>query len=397
MNKRTYWIVAALLFVVAAAAWHLWTPAPRAWSEDEIAILQTLWIGNLPELPSDPSNAYADDDRAASFGHELFFSAALSPSGAISCATCHRPELNFTDGLQQARGLGRADRNTMSIIGTAYSPWQYWDGRRDSQWSQALTPIEDPDEHGGNRRHAVGAIASDLALQTQYEAIFGLLPELDDARGVDRAFANIGKAIAAYERLILPGASRFDFYVGALIEGNGDELDELYSSEERAGLRLFIGKAQCTQCHNGPLLTNNEFHNTGLLSLPGELPDRGRAVGVREVMADPFNCLGEFSDAGPGDCAELQFARTGPELLGAFRTPSLRNLRNTQPFMHKGQFGTLAEVLDHYNRALPAMIGHNEAKPLGLSGRELRQLEAFLHTLSAPPATPPRWLRPPAE
>ncbi len=108
MNKRTYWIVAAPLIAVAAVAWHLWTPAPRAWSEDEIAILQTLWIGNLPELPSDPSNAYADDDRAASFGHELFFSTALSPSGAISCATCHRPELNFTDGLQQARGLGRA-------------------------------------------------------------------------------------------------------------------------------------------------------------------------------------------------------------------------------------------------------------------------------------------------
>ncbi len=156
-----------------------------------------------------------------------------------------------------------------------------------------------------------------------------------------------------------------------------------------------MGKAACTQCHNGPLFTNHEFHNTGLLSFPGELPDRGRANGVREVLADPFNCRGAFSDAGADDCAELEFARTGPEVLGAFRTPSLRNLENTQPYMHKGQMFTLAEVLDHYNEAPDAMIGHNEAKPLGLTPVELAQLEAFLMTLAAPLSTPQKWLRPP--
>jgi cytochrome c peroxidase len=393
--KRTYWIAIALVAALSVVVARTWTPTPDAWTDAEIEMLRSLWIGSLPEVPPDPSNAYANDLRAAQLGHELFFSKALSPSGAVSCATCHRPELFFTDGLQTGRGVGRSNRNTKSIIGSAYSPWQYWDGRRDSQWAQALSPIEDPAEHGGNRRHAVGAIAADQGFSSQYESIFGPLPDLDDAPGVDRAFANIGKAIAAYERLIVPGAAQFDFYVGALLQGNADRLDELYSNEERAGLRLFIGKAQCTQCHNGPLFTNHEFHNTGLLSMPGEVPDKGRAVGVREVMDDPFNCLGEFSDAAPGDCAELTFARSGPEVLGAFRTPSLRNLRNTQPFMHKGQFRTLAEVLDHYNKAPLAMIGHNEAKPLQLSGKELRQLEAFLNTLSAPPATPLRWLRPP--
>ena len=114
------------------------------------------------------------------------------------------------------------------------------------------------------------------------------------------------------------------------------------------------------------------------------MPDKGRVVGVRQVQSDIFNCDGPYSDDPGRKCAELKFARTGPELIGAFRTPSLRNLENTAPFMHKGQIASLIEVLQHYNQAPLAMIGHNEAKQLGLRDSELRQLEAFLHTLSAP-------------
>jgi cytochrome c peroxidase len=138
------------------------------------------------------------------------------------------------------------------------------------------------------------------------------------------------------------------------------------------------------QCHNGPLLSNHEFHNTAVISFPGDVPDKGRVIGVQEVLANEFNCLGEYSDDHEHRCAELQFVRTGPELIGAFKTPSLRNLDNTAPFMHKGQIPTLAAVLRHYNEAPDAMIGHNEAKPLGLSARQLQQLEAFLLTLTAP-------------
>ena len=169
-----------------------------------------------------------------------------------------------------------------------------------------------------------------------------------------------------------------------------------FSDDEIRGLRLFIGEANCTQCHNGPLLTNHEFHNTGVIAFAGEVPDKGRVAGVREALADPFNCLGDYSDATPADCAELEFVRTGPELIGAVRTPSLRNLGGTAPFMHKGQHMTVLEVLEHYNDAPPAMIGHNEAKPLQLSKRELRHLEAFLDTLDAPPAADEMWLRAPA-
>jgi cytochrome c peroxidase len=362
---------------------------PPPWTESELDTLRSLSLDSLPPLPPDPGNTVADEVDAARLGKQLFFDPRLSANGGISCATCHQPERRFTDGLQKGQAIGMSRRNTPSIVGLAYSPWLYWDGRKDSLWSQALAPLEDPNEHGSNREHIVSVIASDAGYRESYEALFGSSPDEDE---VDRAFANVGKAIAAYERLLIHGPSRFDRYVESLsIDGN----EELLTNEELHGLRLFIGEAQCTQCHNGPLFTNHEFHNTGVLSFPGEVPDKGRVQGVREAMADPFNCLGEFNDDSDRVCDELEFARTGPEVIGAVRTPSLRNLEHTAPFMHKGQMATLREVLEHYNEALPAMIGHNEAKPLGLSARELDQLEAFLGTLAAKLATDEEWLRHP--
>ena len=194
----------------------------------------------------------------------------------------------------------------------------------------------------------------------------------------------------------MPGQSRFDDYIQAVLDRDETAQHTLFDDAELMGLRLFIGEASCTQCHNGPLFTNHEFHNTGVISFPGEVPDKGRVAGVRSVRSDSFNCLSPYNDDSDKDCAEQRFARNGPELIGAMRTPSLRNLDETSPYMHKGQMATTAEILDHYNRAPPAMIGHNETKPLNLSRRELRQLEDFLKTLAAPLATPTEWLKPPA-
>jgi cytochrome c peroxidase len=205
-----------------------------------------------------------------------------------------------------------------------------------------------------------------------------------DRISTNRAFANVGKAIAACERTLLPTASRFDDYVSAVAAADAQLQEGLFSNDEARGLRLFIGEAQCTRCHNGPLLTNNEFHNTGVLSARAELPDRGRADGVREVQAEPFNCRGDYSDDAEHRCPELDYVRTGPELIGAFRTPSLRNVELTAPYMHKGQMASIEEVLAHYNEAPDAMIGHNETEPLRLGSRQLRQLAAFLRTLTSP-------------
>ena len=386
--------IAAVLIALAYEGWQRYVP-PAAWSDAEVDQIASLWIGALPALPPDPTNAVADNPQAAAFGHQLFFDGRLSANGKISCSTCHQPIRHFTDGLPKAVAIGQAKRNTPSIVGSAYSPWLYWDGRKDSQWSQALAPLEDPNEHGSSRLQVLSIIASVSGYRKTYEALFGPPPDLLVPEEVDRAFANVGKAIAAYERLLLPGESRFDRYVEHVLDG-GDYLEQDFLDlEEIRGLRLFIGDARCTECHNGPLFTNNEFHNTGLLSAPGDTPDRGRIDGVREVKADPFNCLGPYSDNPESTCAELRYARTGAELIGATRTPSLRNLTNTAPFQHKGQLGTLTAVLDHYDRAPLAMIGHNEAKELNLRDWELRALEAFLNSLSAPIAADDKWLQSP--
>ena len=378
MNTRAPIVVVVVAALAIAGWWWSRDAAPPAWSEDEIAVLESLWLESLPDLPPDPTNAVADNPLAAEFGRALFFDARFSANGSISCATCHQPERHFTDGLPKGVAVGMSKRNTPSIVGTAYSPWLYWDGRRDSQWSQALSPLEDPNEHASNRLSVIAIVVEDKNYWRMYESLFG------EAAGVDTMYSNIGKAIAAFERTIMPTESRFDEYVGAVIAGDSERQAALLSDDEVRGLRLFIGEANCTQCHNGPLLTNNEFHNTGLINLAGEAPDKGRIVGVREVLEHPFNCEGPYNDESLRNCSELAFARTGPELVAAFRTPSLRNLENTAPYGHKGQLAALADVLAHYNVAPDAIIGHNEAKPLNLSDRELAQIEAFLHTLAAP-------------
>jgi cytochrome c peroxidase len=365
----------AVLFLAVTACDQWSTPA--GWTDEEIVVLESLWLESLPDLPPDPSNAVADDSLAAEFGRQLFFDPRLSANGGISCATCHQVDRRFTDGLQKAQAIGTTDRHTPSIVGSAYSPWQFWDGRRDSQWAQALAPLEDANEHAMDRTQIVELLLQDDSYRTQYGALF-------DSTELNTAFANVGKSIAAFERTLMPTASRFDEYVDAVINGEVDHQRDLFSEDEVRGLRLFIGEANCTQCHNGPLFTNHEFHNTGVISFPGDVPDKARAAGIKEVLANEFNCKSVYSDDPTQRCDELEFARTGIDLIGAFKTPSLRNLENTAPFMHKGQLPTLASVLEHYNEAPDAMIGHNEAKPLGLSGRELRQIEAFLLTLAAP-------------
>ncbi len=423
--RRSLLFVSSIAVAAAAAfAWQ-WRPLGEpVWTDAERAEMQSMWLGNLGVLPPDPSNAVADNPAAARLGQALFFDPRLSSTGGIACATCHRPGRKFTDGLDKGHALSPSKRNTPSIVGTAYSPWLYWDGRRDSQWAQALSPLEDPAEHGGNRMAFAHLIAGDTYYRDQYTTLFGELPDLadgsrfppaasplgtkqladawaamqsSDRHAVNRVFANIGKAIAAYERRLLHGESRFDRYVAAVAASDTRGQSAIFSTDEAHGLRLFLGEARCTECHNGPLLTNNEFHNNGVLAYPGDLPDEGRSVGLRQVREDPFNCLGEFNDEEAPYCGELRFAREGVELIGSFRTASLRNLVGTAPYMHKGQLKTLAEVIDHYNRAPLAMIGHNESEfPLSLNRRERKQLEAFLLTLDSPVAVDDSWLSAPS-
>lgn len=411
MNAKVVSIgLIALLLVLAAAAAYYVTASRPLWSEAEIETLKSLWIENLPAPPADPSNAVADDARAAEMGLKIFFDTRFSANGAVSCATCHQPDLAFTDGRATSQGIGATQRNAPTVVGTAHSPWMFWDGRKDSQWAQALGPLEDQNEHGGSRTFYAHLI--DAHYRDAYEALFGPLPDLSDmerfprqagpvadpeARAaweamapadreeIDRVFANLGKAIAAYERTLRYGPSRFDAYVEALVDGDRAGMEAALSEVEVAGLKLFIGEGNCLQCHSGPLLSNHDFHSTGTPPADPARLDPGRAQGVRQVLDDPFNCLGPYSDAEPQQCAELRFAKAeGSELVGAFKTPTLRNVERTAPYMHAGQLETLAQVMAHYNEAPEGPYRHTDLVPLNLTQEELDQLVAYLKTLNSP-------------
>jgi cytochrome c peroxidase len=255
-----------------------------------------------------------------------------------------------------------------------------------------------------------------------YEAVFGALPDVaalpsnagpvaDSAKSaawsrmpqaqredVTRVYANIGKAIAAYERQIGFAPSRFDRYVAAVLAGRNPTAESALSRDEEAGLRLFIGKASCVNCHNGAMLTDNHFHNTGV-GLPATAlpPDSGRSTGARQAVAAEFSCTSRWSDAKADECEELRFAVTeGHELLRAYKTPSLRNVAERAPYMHAGQVATLESVVEHYDAAPAAPFGHSELKPLRLSQKEKQQIAAFLRTLSGPLAAAHGYLDAPA-
>jgi len=401
--------------LIAVVGWnYLSIPGVSDWSEEELRLIASLSLDTLPPLPTDPSNLVADDPAAAEFGHRLFFDTRLSSNGQVACATCHKPELMFTDGLALAVGVGIGPMHTPSLVGLASSPWFYWDGRKDSQWAQALAPLEAKHEHATDRVQLLRLISSDTVYRDMYENVFGQLslpanlPESGTPEGdpqqqanwnaleretqtsVSRFFANLGKAIAAYERKIMPGPTRFDDYAAQVVAGSNDK--DALSNSEQDGLKLFIGKGQCITCHNGPMFTNHEFHNTGILAVVGRMPSMGRYDGVRISREDSFNCLGEFSDASSAECTELRFARDANDLVGALKTPTLRNISLTAPYMHGGQMTNLTQVVNHYNEAPSSMLSHNEAKPLGLRTVERIQLEDFLMTLSAPLATEQKWL-----
>lgn len=391
------------------------------WSDEELKSLQSLHIENLRPVPASPGNPLADDDRAAALGHRIFFDTRFSRTGTISCATCHHPDKNFSDGLAKGQAIGETERRTMSLLGSAFSPWFFWDGRSDSLWSQALGPLEKSNEHGGTRLQYLHLIASDENLHAAYEELFGKFPALDNQKRfplsagpfgnasevaawdsmspqdkvlVNNTFANIGRVLEAYQRLLIPAPATLDHYLSALDKGDAVSASDAMTIDQVAGLRLFIGKGNCIDCHNGPLLSNNDFHNTGLYPQDSLPVDRGRIDAVQQLLASDFNCLSEIAGSDPADCGELRFVKTqGHELIAAFRTPSLRGMHDG-PFMHTGEFATMAEVLDHYNIA-PAGLLHNELEPLNFTEAELIQLELFLETVISAPAVAKEWLQAP--
>lgn len=211
-------------------------------------------------------------------------------------------------------------------------------------------------------------------------------------------FANVGKAIAAYEKSLRHAPSRLDGYIDAVLRGDR-AAGSLLRADEARGPRLFIGKGQCVSCHNGPLFSDQQFHNTGVPPRDAARPDRGRAAATAVVRADEFNCLGPFSDARPEQCQELRFMVSDDTALeGGFKTPGLRGVADRPPYMHAGQFATLEQVVRHYVKAPHAAVGHSELThrhavaatprhteraPIELNDAEVADLVSFLGALTA--------------
>ena len=390
-----------IVFAVVLISFAFGAAAPagaQEWTPSELEILKTLTLSSLPKLPRDPTNRYADNPRAADFGHRLFFDTRLSSNGKVGCVTCHLPERSFTDGKPVAVGVGVTPRNAPTVVGAAHNIWFFWDGRKDSQWSQALASIENPLEHNMPRERVVAVVRTNPDLARDYVAVFGPLPAPDDRDGVTRAFANIGKAIAAYERRIMPGAGKFDRYVDAILAKRRPAPEDELTLDERQGLHIFITdqSGRCLRCHNGPLFTNQHFHNIGVAEPSGHERGEGRIVGVETALADEFNCMSKYSDAKENECAELAFARRhSAELRGAFKVPTLRNVAKTAPYMRTGNRRLLADVLWHYRTLPHARTGVSELADVPITDVEFLQLETFLRTLGGPVDAPAKYLRPP--
>jgi cytochrome c peroxidase len=395
----------SLLVIGAGVYSYGWlsTAAPNfQWTAQELATLNSL--KSSPNPATDASNRYLHNAAAAELGQRLFFDKRFSRNAQIACASCHQPDKQFADGLAVASALGVGTRNTPSLLGVAKQHWFFWDGRKDSLWSQALAPWENPLEHGFTRTEAVKLLATDSYYASQYPMVFNtVLPselatqlnkaatplgDLDQLQAwkqlpdttrqhVDQIYANMGKALAAYIATLQTPTSRFDHYLQQLTQAETNPAT--LNTQELAGARLFIGKAQCILCHSGAQLSNLGFQNIGS-GVMGK--DSGRAAVLDEVRVDRFNCLGEFSDAKPEQCAELNYmTRDRHSVLGAFKVPSLRNVANTAPYFHDGRFASLESVVAYYVKVSHDATLEKDLPAINLSADEQRQLLAFLQTL----------------
>ena len=354
---------------------------------------------------------------------------SLGPNGTpglVACASCHVPTSRFVDtrspGQQISLGAQWTRRKTPSLLESGSVSLFNWDGARDSMWRQTTGVMEGNREFNSSRLF----IAEQMyrRYRGDYEAIFGALPPLDatarfpalaaattgcvigqdsttetyichgvpgdgaeydgmtteDQIAVTRVMVNAAKAIAAYQRRLRCGPSRFD----AWIDGDDEALDDA----ELRGAALFVGKAQCATCHSGPNLTDNQFHNVGLA--PKHVAqafvdqgDDGAATGLAGLATDPLGVASEFSD---GDDGRVP-APVPASMAGAFRTPSLRCDATHPSFMHTGQLRTVADVIAFFDAGGdPAgpYPGHSELRALGLNADERADLAAFLAALDGP-------------
>ena len=345
----------------AAALRGIYSKLRESWPEPTVDAGVTFReIGRLPPPEFPPSNPYTKEREA--LGRQLFFDPRLSGSGQIACASCHDPDLAWADGRTVSFGHDRAAlrRNAPSVLFAAYATPLFWDGRAASLEDQARTPVAAHDEMNANSDAVAARLNAIPEYRDQFARVYG---------AAQVTFDDVAKALATFQRALATGVGRsaFDKFM------NGDS--EALSDSAVRGLHLFRTKGRCLNCHGGPAFTDNDFHDLGL-SYYG--PDR--------------EDLGRYHVSG------------NPRDVGRFRTPSLRNVGRTAPYMHNGLFD-LKGLINAYNAGMPTLRRkpgqENDPlfptkdpllKRLDLGPQERSDLQAFLESLNEPP----RRIRPPA-
>lgn len=319
---------------------------------DEEVIADFQDIGVLPKIIFPENNPYSEAKKE--LGKMLFFDPRLSKSKQISCASCHDPELAWGDGRTISYGHNRqtGKRNSPSLLNIGYHSVFFWDGRAASLENQALGPITDPVEMAATETISIKNIKKIKGYKPYFREAFG-----DEKITIER----ILKAIATYERTITSKKSKFDSF----IEGKSD----IFTDEEVIGLHLFRTKARCINCHNTPLFSNQKFHNVGLSYYGRTFEDLGK-----------YNITHKKED------------------VGKFKTPSLREIGRTAPYMHNGLMPNLEGIIEMYNAGMPRVkpkenqkndslfpVTDPLLKKLNLTKKEQNALKAFLLTLSSSP------------
>ena len=400
-------IITLQIFLSSRALAESSTPEIKAddnWTSTELDTIKGLILSDLQLKVEDSSNHVLNNTQSIKLGKSLFNEKGLSHNGKVSCASCHLKKQAFTDNKLVAIGVNVGIRNTPTLLNASQQDWFFWDGRKDSLWAQALSSLENPAEHNFSRTEVFHYINKNEQYKKPYETIFGKvsfsgddssLPKVagpngnlkalkawkklspDRRKATNQLFTNIGKAIASYVSTIKSEPSQFDQFAEALLK-NGHS--SLFSASEKKGLKLFISqKGSCVNCHSTAVFSNKDFHNIGTGI---QAKDNGRSEVIEAVIHDPFNCLGPYSDAKPEQCLELKYVKKDRHALaGNFKTPTLRSISKTAPYMHDGRYNTLKEVLNHYSTITKNKAFETDLPKISFTLQEQQALVSFLLTL----------------
>jgi len=335
MSKIAALLAAAILFIplMALAAEEGAKPAAPPITETHALWMGPVKLGVLPPPPIPPDNPQTT--RKILLGKQLYFDTRLSQDNTISCATCHSPTMGWSDEGPTSKGIGNqmGGRRSPPASNSAYNPLQFWDGRSPSLEDQAKGPIQNPIEMGNTHQVMIRTVNDIPGYVEEFKTVFGTGPITVD---------QVAQAIAAFERTIVTTDSPFDRFM------KGDET--ALTCLERKGLEIFNGKGRCSCCHWGPNFSDGRFHNLGAHNDMGK-PDNGRY----DVTKNPKD-------------------------MGAFKTPTMRDVGLRAPYLHMGNEKTIEDVIVFYNKGGGVKDPNMDRMmiPLGLSKGEIDALVAFL-------------------